>query len=92
MKTVNLAYFQRRCEAEPLGLLRFSSTFMRNLIRGIEGGFDGIGEIDDIDPRLEGTNRKEYMIHERNMGLCTIVSFMKENEASGCCANKKLHG
>jgi hypothetical protein len=61
--------FQRRCEAEPLGLLRFSSTFMRNLIRGIDTGFEGIGAVEDIEPQLEGGPRKEFMIHEKKFGL-----------------------
>jgi hypothetical protein len=73
--------FQRACDAEPLGLLRFSSTFMRNLIRGIDGGFDGLGKIDDIDPRLEGTPRKEYMIHERKFGL-VYHTFVYEGQRS----------
>ncbi|WP_428491570.1 hypothetical protein [Rhodopila sp.] len=73
--------FQRRCDAEPLGLLRFSSTFMRNLIRGIDSGFAGLGEIDDIDPRLEGESRKEYMIHERKFGL-VYHSFVYEGQRS----------
>ncbi len=50
--------WQRRCDSEPLGLLRFSSTFMRNLIRGIQTGFEGLGEPEDIEPRLEGDERK----------------------------------
>ena len=73
--------FQRRCEIEPLGLLRFSSTFMRNLIRGIDNGFDGLGEIDDIDLRLEGEPRKEYMIHEKKFGL-VYHSFVYEGQRS----------
>ncbi|WP_428534225.1 hypothetical protein [Rhodopila sp.] len=73
--------FQRRCDAEPLGLLRFSSTFMRNLIRGIDNGFAGLGEIDDIDPRLEGEARKEYMIHEKKFGL-VYHSFVYEGQRS----------
>jgi hypothetical protein len=72
--------FQRRCDAEPLGLLRFSSTFMRNLIRGIDNGFDGLGEIDDIDPRLEGAPR-EYMIHEKKFGL-VYHTFVYEGQRS----------
>lgn len=71
---------QRRCDAEPLGLLRFSSTFMRNLIRGIDNGFDGLGEIDDIDPRLEGAPR-EYMIHEKKFGL-VYHTFVYEGQRS----------
>ena len=73
--------FQRRCDAEPLGLLRFSSTFMRNLIRGIDSGFDGLGAIEDIDPRLEGTPRKEYMIHEKKFGL-VYHTFIYEGQRS----------
>ncbi|MBE7158144.1 MAG: hypothetical protein INR62_06870 [Rhodospirillales bacterium] len=73
--------FQRRCDAEPLGLLRFSSTFMRNLIRGIDTGFEGLGEIDDIDPRLEGGPQKEYMIHEKRYGL-VYHTFVYEGQRS----------
>ena len=73
--------FQRRCDAEPLGLLRFSSTFMRNLIRGIDDGFDGIGEIEDIDPRLEGGPPMEFMIHEKKFGL-VYHTFVYEGQRS----------
>ncbi len=73
--------FQRRCDAEPLGLLRFSSTFMRNLIRGIDDGFEGLGEADDIDPRLEGDDRKEYMVHEKKYGL-VYHTFVYEGQRS----------
>jgi hypothetical protein len=73
--------FQRRCDAEPLGLLRFSSTFMRNLIRGIDSGFDGLGVIEDIDPRLEGGPVKEYMIHEKRYGL-VYHTFVYEGQRS----------
>ena len=73
--------FQRRCDAEPLGLLRFSSTFMRNLVRGVESGFKGLGEIEDIDPRLEGTPRAEYMIHEKQYGL-VYHTFVYEGQRS----------
>jgi hypothetical protein len=73
--------FQRRCDAEPLGLLRFSSTFMRNLIRGIDTGFEGLGAPEDIDPRLEGEPRKEYMIHEQKFGL-VYHTFVYEGQRS----------
>jgi len=73
--------FQRRCDAEPLGLLRFSSTFMRNLIRGIDSGFEDLGAIEDIDPRLEGGARKEYMIHEKRFGL-VYHTFVYEGQRS----------
>jgi hypothetical protein len=73
--------FQRRCDSEPLGLLRFSSTFMRNLIHGIDKGFEGLGELEDIDPRLEGEARKEYMIHEKKYGL-VYHTFVFEGQRS----------
>lgn len=73
--------FQRQCNSEPLGLLRFSSTFMRNLIRGIENGFEGLGAAEDIDPRLEGGPRKEYMIYEKKYGL-VYHTFVYEGQRS----------
>ncbi|HYZ25042.1 MAG TPA: hypothetical protein VE690_23105 [Rhodopila sp.] len=73
--------FQRRCDAEPLGLLRFSSTFMRNLIRGIDTSFDALGATDDIDPRLEGGPPREYMIHEKKYGL-VYHTFVHEGQRS----------
>ncbi len=73
--------FQRRCDSEPLGLLRFSSTFMRNLIRGIDTEFEGLGATEDIDPRLEGSPRKEYMIHEKKYGL-VYHTFVYEGQRS----------
>ncbi len=73
--------FQRRCDSEPLGLLRFSSTFLRNLIRGIDNSFEGLGAAEDIDPRLEGGPRKEYMIHEKKFGL-VYHTFVYEGQRS----------
>jgi hypothetical protein len=73
--------FQRRCDAEPLGLLRFSSTFMRNLIRGIDTRFEGIGAAEDIEPQLEGGPRKEFMIHEKKFGL-VYHTFVYEGQRS----------
>ena len=71
---------QRRCDTEPLGLLRFSGAFSHDIVRGIEQGFDGIGEPADIAPRLEGkAGRREYMIHERKYGL-VYHSFVYEGE------------
>ena len=71
---------QRRCDTEPLGLLRFSGTYSNDIVRGIEREFDGIGEPDDITPRLEGGDaRREFMIHERKYGL-VYHTFVYEGE------------
>jgi hypothetical protein len=73
---------QRRCDAEPLGLLRFSSTFVRDLVRGLESGFEGIGAVEDLEPRLEGaTEPKEYMIAEHRFGLM-YHTFVLEGQRS----------
>jgi hypothetical protein len=61
---------QRRCDTEPLGLLRFSGSFSNHIVRGIEREFEGIGEPEDITPRLEGSDgKREFMIHEKKYGL-----------------------
>ena len=70
---------QRRCDAEPLGLLRFSGSFSNQIVRGIEQGFEGIGEAADLTPKLEGEGKREFMIHEQKYGL-TYHTFVYEGE------------
>lgn len=72
---------QRRCGSEPLGLLRFSSTFLRPLIRGLDDGFAGLGETQDVEPYLSGDAPREYMIHEKKYGL-VYHSFIYEGQRS----------
>lgn len=63
---------QRRAGAEPLGLLRFSSTFLCNLIEGLNARFDGLGTLDDIEVQVAPSDihgRHEYMIQERQYNL-----------------------
>ena len=72
--------FQRRCDTEPMGLLRFSGSFSHDVIRGIEREFDGIGDPADIVPKLEGDGEKrEFMIYERKYGL-VYHTFIYEGE------------
>jgi hypothetical protein len=71
---------QRRADAEPLGLLRFSSTFLHNLLRGLEARFEGLGGPDEVQPRLSGDAR-EYMIHEKRYGL-VYHTFVYEGQRS----------
>ena len=61
---------QRRCGAEPLGLFRFSSTFLDHLQRGIDCGFVGLGESDSIGIHLttHPTN-PEFYVTEKNYEL-----------------------
>ncbi len=71
---------QRRCDTEPLGLLRFSGALSSDIVRGIEADFEGIGDPGDIEPRLEeAAGRREYMVHERKYGL-VYHTFVYEGE------------
>jgi hypothetical protein len=71
---------QRKCDTEPLGLLRFSGSFSNEIVRGLEREFEGIGELADITPQLEGNEgRREFMIHERKYGL-VYHTFVYEGE------------
>jgi hypothetical protein len=71
---------QRRCDTEPLGLLRFSGAFSNDVVRGIEMEFEGIGEPEDITPTLEGDDgKREFMIRERKYGL-VYHTFVYEGE------------
>ena len=71
---------QRKCDTEPLGLLRFSGSYSNDVVRGIEREFEGIGEPPDIMPMLEGdAGEREFMIHERKYGL-VYHTFVYEGE------------
>jgi hypothetical protein len=71
---------QRRCDTEPLGLLRFSGSFSHDIVRGIDLEFAGIGDPADITPRLEGdAGKREFMIHEKKYGL-VYHTFVYEGE------------
>jgi hypothetical protein len=71
---------QRKCDTEPLGLLRFSGSYSNDVVRGIEREFAGIGDPADIMPMLEGDEgQREFMIHERKYGL-VYHTFVYEGE------------
>ncbi len=59
---------QRRGGAEPLGLLRFSSTPLPRLLDALDAGFDGMGAADAIQVDLDGSGR-EYMVHDTRYGF-----------------------
>jgi hypothetical protein len=71
---------QRRCGAEPLGLLRFASTELPWLLHGLDGDFEGLGTPDAIEPELHGEKSpREYMIRERTHQL-VYHTFRYEDE------------
>src|SRR5205823_14570023 len=59
---------QRRCGAEPLGLLRFASAPLPVLLAGLRARFEGVGEPDQIEIRVSG-NRQEYLVIDRRYGF-----------------------
>ncbi len=59
---------QRRGGAEPLGLLRFSSTPLPKLLAALTARFEGLGRSDRIEVELS-SNGREYMISDKTFGL-----------------------
>jgi hypothetical protein len=68
-------FFQRRCGAEPLSLLRFAAGRYSLVLRGIDNGFEGIDRPDHLLLRLDPTG-SEWMVEETTYGLVyhTFVS------------------
>jgi hypothetical protein len=59
---------QRHCGAEPLGLLRFSSSPLSVLITALETEFEGLGHPDRLSVELS-TDRREYMVRDEQFGF-----------------------
>ena len=59
---------QRRCGAEPLGLLRFASAPLPVLLAGLKVRFEGVGDPDQIEIRVSG-NSQEYLVSDRRYGF-----------------------
>lgn len=59
---------QRHCGAEPLGLLRFSSTPLPKLIAALDARFEGLGRPDLVHVELS-SNGREYMVRDKRFGL-----------------------
>jgi hypothetical protein len=60
---------QRQCGAEPLGLMRFSGPRLLDVIRGVDAGFEGLGEPGDLTPKITKGARPEWMIAEKRYNL-----------------------
>jgi hypothetical protein len=59
---------QRRCGAEPLGLLRFASAPLPQLLAALHARFDGLGSPESIGVELS-SNGREYMIRDAAFGF-----------------------
>jgi hypothetical protein len=61
---------QRLCDAEPLGLLRFSGIKLANLLRGLATEFEGLGGRDSITHTFwQENSNPEYIIVENMFDL-----------------------
>jgi hypothetical protein len=60
--------FQRRCEAEPLGLLRFAGISYLDLVRGLNLAFEGIEEHSNLSCYVEGPDDL-WMVRSERYGL-----------------------
>jgi hypothetical protein len=59
---------QRRCGAEPLGLLRFASAPMPRLLAALRDRFEGMGEPGQVEVRVS-ENQSEYLVVDRRFGF-----------------------
>lgn len=59
---------QRQCQSEPLGLLRFSSTPLPQLLDALDARFEGMGLPDTISVALS-SNGREYMVKDSRFGF-----------------------
>jgi hypothetical protein len=59
---------QRQCQSEPLGLLRFSSTPLPQLLEALDARFDGMGSPNTIHVDLS-SNGREYMVRDSRFGF-----------------------
>ncbi len=59
---------QRRCDIEPLGLLRFSSAPLPKLMNALRARFEGLGSLDMLEARLS-ENGREYMVEDKRFGF-----------------------
>jgi hypothetical protein len=60
---------QRRCGADPLGLLRFSDIHTQTLIHGLDAGFQDFGLAANVELRLEDKEPPEYFVHEKRYDI-----------------------
>jgi hypothetical protein len=59
---------QRRCGAEPLGLLRFASAPIEKLLPALDGRFEGMGEADQVEVRA-AEDQSEYLVVDCQFGF-----------------------
>ncbi len=81
-----LGLVQRHFEAEPLGLLRWATTYPDHLLALLESGFDGLGEAAHLT--LKMTSWGEYFVQDTKYGL-GFHTFISEHEADAATVLRK---
>lgn len=59
---------QRRCGQEPLGLLRFASIELRELLRGVRAAFAGLGDPRGLELDVDAKDG-EYVVRDAGYGI-----------------------
>ncbi len=72
---------QRHCGAEPLGLLRFVGIGLADLLRGLDCGFEGVGDKRWLSVYLHDAPRREFMVCDTRHSI-TSHSFAFEDETT----------
>jgi capsular polysaccharide biosynthesis protein len=58
-------FVQRRCGAEPLGLLRFAACPLGSLLDCLKNRFEGFGLVENLEPFFANGRLREHMIRDR---------------------------
>jgi hypothetical protein len=65
----DFGFLQRRCEAEPLGLLRFGGIPTHGLVEGLIDGFARLGQPGSLRPLITEEREHEYLLLDTLYGL-----------------------
>jgi len=69
---------QRKLGAEPLGLLRFTFIELRDLVRGLRCGFEGLGAAEATEVTVSGKDQ-EYVIRDTSFRM-TFHTWQSQDE------------
>jgi tetratricopeptide (TPR) repeat protein len=72
---------QRRCGAEPLGLLRWAGIHHRALLNSLQHRFEGVGEPEHTRVSVEPKSG-EYQIHENRFGVVVHTFKMAHDKST----------
>ena len=91
-QSCDFGLFQRRCGADPLGLLRFAAITTHELVHGFLNRFDQLGRLGTLQASVNPDWHDEYMVFDTVYGL-SFHTFLRSHEASPeqVLARENLH-